>query len=644
MTENNNTQYIKEPTQNKTAQNSSGTTNKNKTAQNNTSLITQENNATLESSTQNNLNNITENKNSQSSLQNNTNRILQDPALKILAIPLLGMLFLCFIAQTLNLFVPINSFVSITILVLGIAFSIYFCKSYFKDSKILISGLLALILSAPLGFVDDRVGDSMNYHLQIVTWIEHSPVIFGLGNIHGRLGFNGIIYNFHALTDTSQIVPSLRSFIANELVFFIYFFGAFYTFLRVQKFKIYHLFILCAFLPMLYFTKAGMSRGLYCEGMGSVFGVIVFSFLIKIIEEKDSKNAAIFTLVFILALFATLVKIANFGLILAVILCYFYMNYKNLGIIFSKAYLKIYAYLGIFSFIVILPWALKGIMTTGMIAYPASIGFIESLPWAVSEQQRAGEVCWVMSWARAPHINCEEVMNSHAWLKEWFLMRVEYFDYFKYYVYAFFACVALFLALRIYIRFYDKSSIDIRIFYASFCLIFVGILYWFFAGPDPRFGLVYIVPLLALFFAFNIAQIRALKRYKAVFMVLLILSVIPLFRISGRAALIFIWLFFILYGNKGGRAFISFFVILNLLGICHFYRKNVKSFRETKFSHIFVEEKITDYGVKIYVRHDKPTQNTYKTYNEDMPMTPYYNPKIKEESILGRKAYINMGK
>ena len=209
----------------------------------------------------------------------------ESTALFLLIAPLLGMFALCFGVAIWHIFLPLYQAVSIVLLLVGIGIFIALQKHFIvRNILTLLSALFALAIVIPLSAFSDSVGDSVNYHIQIVTWIQESPLVFGLGNVHTRLGYNGLIYNFYALTDVSQIIPNLRSFIGNEVMYFGLLFGAFLVLLNLlaQKSmpKLYELLFPMALFPFLFVMKWGEFRGLYCEGIGVVLGVATFSLLL----------------------------------------------------------------------------------------------------------------------------------------------------------------------------------------------------------------------------------------------------------------------------------------------------------------------------------------------------------------------------
>lgn len=569
-------------------------------------------------------------------------------ALKIFAQLLLGMMTFTFTASLLHLFVPINSIISIFFLSLGITAFIAKIRDFqLLNLKVLLSGSLAFFIVAILSFFHDSMGDSVNYHIQIVEWIKQSPLIFGLGNIHGRLGFNGIIYNFYALSDVAQIFPSLRAFIANEIIYFALIFSAIYILIERNFAKFHLLFIVCGAIPFSFILKWGEFRGLYCEGIGAVFGIFIFSGLIYALTHKFKSNHLL-ALLFIISIFATMIKIANAALVLAVMIVFVYLNRD----FYKKQFYKSYVFFGIFCFIFCLPWVLKGIATSGMIAYPASVGFLSSLPFAVSEAQRESEVCWIMSWARAPGQNCKEVLETSAWMIDWFSMKTRYFEhYFKNFIYHLFASIALFACLYVYKKWRKEVLYDCNALGVAFVGIACGIIFWFASGPDPRFGMVYIFPLIAIIMAYNLMMINSAEStlMRAIFAIAFIVTLLPFWRLTRDMYMILI-LFCLLFPSvilsaRVRKYYYALVIILAFISVPNMYRSQLGAIKQLpKVLPIFAQKQISDFGVEIYHRIDNQNEG-YDAYNyEPIPMTPYSTKDIKEGQFLGRKAYINARK
>lgn len=570
--------------------------------------------------------------------------------LKIFTSFILGVLFLCLLTQVLNFFIPINTPVAWIILGIGIGLCIYTLKHCRIDMYFIISACFAFCISASLSFLSDSIGfDSVNYHIQIVTWIQQSPIIFGLGNIHGRLGFNGIIYNFYALSDVGLIFPTNRSFIGNEIVFFGFLLCAFYILIKRDFTRFSSLFLVCSLLPFPCILTWVEFQALYCEGIGAVLGILVFALLLFFYEE-NIKRREMFYLCFVISIGATMIKIANVALVFGTILCFITLFKKD---IFKKDYIKSYITLGFTSLVLVLPWALKGMMTTGMIAYPASVFYIESLPWAVSEAQRANEVCWIMSWARSPRKPCAEVLASHAWMWDFFTMKTPYFEYFKYFVWTFFATISIFIVFRILAFLGISMCLKNKLIHISanrvgyisiFCAMICGIIFWFLSGPDPRFGMVYIIPLVAFLLGINLSLAYSIKQpfLHYAMLALFVASIYPLF-LLGRPAFVIVWTLLLLLLFIPYRIYLPLFLVASIYSVPNLYRKSFEAMKEVpKIRPIFIEEKQTDFGVNIFVRRDEPNENTQTFSYEPRPSGPYFNEnvqKVREKTIFGRKAY-----
>lgn len=558
-------------------------------------------------------------------------------ALKIFLSLLLGVGTLSFLTQILHLFIAIDSSISIIFLLLGILFFILKIRDFnMLDYKVWLSGAIAFFAVGILSFYHDSMGDSVNYHIQIVTYIQNEPLVFGLGNIHGRLGFNGIIYNFYALSDVSQIIPHLRSFIGNEIVIFGFIFSLMFILMQRSFDRFYHLFLVCCAIPFSFILTWGEFRGLYCEGIGAVLGIFIFTCILYVLQNKNNK---LLYILFILSIFASMVKIANTALLAGVVIAFIYLN-KNT--FYKREFLKSYAILAIISFIFVLPWALKGIATSGMVAYPANVFFFKSLPFSVLESQRESEVCWIMSWARDPGKNCKEVLASHAWMKDWFSMEIRYFKwYFKYFIYALFANLAL-LAILLFI----KRGLKREIILVAFGIL-CGIIFWFVSGPDPRFGMVYIIPLLGLLYSYNLSIIINIsnKTIKIILLVAFIASLTPFWKLSKDIYLILLFLWILFTPKRYYKIYCTLLIALSFIAVVNIYRKNLGGIATLpKVLPIFASKKLTDYGLEVYVRTDKQMPDSTIYDYEPTPMTPYFNENIKKDRFLGRDAYINTKK
>ena len=111
---------------------------------------------------------------------------------------LTGFCVLSFFAVILSLFIPVNAWTHLVLLIFSFFYlgvnKILFPKIKLNYGQIIIA-VIILILAVPI----PNHGDSAFYHAQAVKWIEHYKVVPGLGNFFGRLAFNSTFFNTQAL-------------------------------------------------------------------------------------------------------------------------------------------------------------------------------------------------------------------------------------------------------------------------------------------------------------------------------------------------------------------------------------------------------------------------------------------------------------
>lgn len=191
-------------------------------------------------------------------------------------------------------------------------------------------------------------------------------------------------------------------------------------------------------------------------------------------------------------------------------------------------------------------------------------------------------------------------------------------------------------------------------------MLFVGIMlgvgFWAVSGPDPRFGMVYLIPLFALLALHNLTFIAALKSLylRLVGLVAFFATLTPWFLLR-KVALVWIWGAWVVlkvFVDSNARYGRIKLLVGALLAIASFWASYalygehaLNAMKDTKkVRPIFVQERTTDFGAKIYVRKDKLEEGFSAVEYEPLPTTPYWNPKIKLEHIMGRKTYINTNK
>lgn len=535
--------------------------------------------------------------------------IFQTP-LCVALIGLFGIISLSIVLGIVNFFIPLRSVVSILVLAAGLIIFVMKFKTHHQklgSSLSFIYGfILAFSIVAWIVCTGERAYDTGLYHIQATKWIQESPIIFGIANIHTRLGFNNILYNLAAITEVSNLFPHIRSFISNEIMIFFALFTSFSAIFRMQ----FHSFHLCFVALGFIWVWASISHalGLYAEGIMGIFGYIIIGFILFIFEQakQDSQNQDKFFLIaFILSFFSVYIKISGICLILSVIVAFAYiygLSWKSLKKLTLMCFISILC--GI-------PWALKGICLSGAVAYPAGIFYFEFLPWAVDNAKRIDEVLSIHNWPKVGGAeNPQELLATGEWMGYW-LKNFVLINSYK---------PGLFLAslglLCFFVLLYFKPSRQkLKQYTWILCTLILGIVFWFFSAPDPRFGWQYFAPFFGFFISLALYQIL---NYKISTHPTKPINTTPLFTISfiGIIALHII-------------SYIPMQIILK--------NSSSRSFQDVKKIPTYPLQKLTStYGVEFYA---PANEGEDRVYDAPLPAVAYPNTRLAKSSFLGRDMY-----
>ena len=134
-----------------------------------------------------------------------------------------GLFFIYLLCLIFNFFSGISIFVW-PIHFIGLIFFIFF---YFKkkiEIKFFILSAIIFIFTF-LAYTNSNNVDSPMYHLQILKWLEHEKIIFGLANLEIRFAMNSswhniislLNLNFYSFASKFYLTPILLGVMINEL-------------------------------------------------------------------------------------------------------------------------------------------------------------------------------------------------------------------------------------------------------------------------------------------------------------------------------------------------------------------------------------------------------------------------------------------
>jgi hypothetical protein len=382
---------------------------------------------------------------------------------------ILGLLGFGFLGCLLHFLIPITSSVQLAVLAGGLIVAV-FSRHELRNQTLVWCAVAVIVIYLLSHHLAALSYDAGLYYLQTMRWITEHRLVAGLGNLHGRLAYNSMIFLIAAIADRSGI-----GWISNLLVV---------------------LFVLISLVIRLQnLTSEGQQRGVefwfivlsivvLVAGNNHWFGVLVADSFTAIViiywtcvalrlsGSSPHLNSDLGLLV-LSAVLAVTVKVSAAPLLLPTV-ALAWIHRKNLPVAFAWRFASI-------SSLVLGLWMLHSIAISGCAVYPVKQTRIAALAWAVSEQQVASESGWIRSWAREPRELPSKVLKDRAWLPGWFSSIRHDSSMRLLIVLAPLGLIAALLC-RNFRGEQARCLLAITIGLAG------GLIFWFFAAPDPRFG------------------------------------------------------------------------------------------------------------------------------------------------------------
>lgn len=330
--------------------------------------------------------------------------------------------------------------------------------------------LVALVLVAVLlySLSTPLIYDEGLYHLQTMQWNEKFSTVLGLGNVHGRLGFNSsflllsTVFNYHpSVLFTAFTINSLALF-----VFAVWLLGQIATSKDIVKSVVLSFVLLIA----LFSLGANVSS----TSTDILPNILIMYLLLNWALDKDYVQDKILVLAF-LSLFCITLKLSSAAVLLVAAVCLIALYKKRE----KRTALAVVA-LGC---IVFTAWIIRFVMLTGYIVYPFPAIDIFSVDWKIPLEMVVYEKDIAYAWARIPDMEAKEVlaMNFTEWFPIW-LKNLSYYNLVLYLL-AFLAPILLIVT-----KSYHRINIGL-----TSAIALAGVIFGLLTAPDFRFGLGFIV-------------------------------------------------------------------------------------------------------------------------------------------------------
>ena len=328
---------------------------------------------------------------------------------------------------------------------------------------------------------EDYCYDNALYHLLSVRWMAEYGSVFGLANLHGRLGFNSSLVALSGLFSVPFGVSIGREFVNGATTVLVA--GVLSQGLNFKNWRCsnpsrsLYAFGLMAFVVMLVLSPCLSSPQ---PDIGSAVMAIAaawyFFGVVKLSGHGDQFEFDKFLLCVSAAAVAVELKLSYIGFAAATVLVALSVAVRR-GVSLRLICLGL-----LFTLILLSPWICCGYITSGCPFFPSDFGRL-NFDWAAPYQSAIAERDAAFAWARAPSLRPSEVLGNWNWLKPWIARVLDDPSVCKTLLVG--AVGLLLLCGRLLLR--PSPQFDRR-----WCLLLfppaVGLLFWFLTAPDPRFA------------------------------------------------------------------------------------------------------------------------------------------------------------
>jgi uncharacterized MnhB-related membrane protein len=378
---------------------------------------------------------------------------------------ILGLTCLAILGCAIHFVSALSTTVQIVTIGAGLALCVVFRGEFVRQCR----GSFVSILVGLSAFFQRHTFTSYDnglYHLQAVKWNSEFPITPGLANLHGRLGFNSVLYLIAPLDDRAGFgwVSGLLL-----LLFVLISCYARFTQARRNTVEFWFLGLAIALLALGAPGAQGWTGVLNADGFVAILTVYWVCIALSL-DYRPQTNVPLLLLTGVLAL---TVKLSAAPLFLLALLAA-WRHRKAAGVSLPKTAAAVAIFLGL--------WMARDVALSGCAVYPVPQTCRFDLPWAVSRAQAEFETLSIKAWARAPHrFDHAKVMSDWAWLGPWGLRTLQNWNV-QFFLFGGLAgCVSVLAGARV-----------TRLVAATFAGLCLCLGYWFLSAPDVRFGSGYL--------------------------------------------------------------------------------------------------------------------------------------------------------
>jgi hypothetical protein len=430
---------------------------------------------------------------------------------------LIGLLAVTAIGLVLNFFTPLHLYIALGGAAAGAAcFALNRRRMWCSLGEHPILMLLALgvlLLMCAVGAVITPLSyDTGLYHLQAIEWIEHSAKVFGLANLHSRLGFNTIWFVHGAMFDLTR-TGHRGIFLLNPAIFVVMM-GAMLQpmFERHWGAAVRTSDIFAAIVAVLFLVNAKhlvfdwMSASPGYDLPSSLMAIYAFWAFLRMFETKSGSQGR-FVLLLASSVAAVAVKLSAAPVLLLLPGAIFHLSHKRELHITQVIGDPVVACL----VVVGTAWIAAGVASSGCLAFPAASTCLTGLPWAVPQKDVGDIALTISAWARSPDQHYLQAATGWSWLETWPRTMLAKRAFLPGTAWTLAAIAFLGLGMAAIDRYlgqtrFTETHARPAAWSAGFATLVgcIGVALWFITAPDPRFGVGFLLATPALAVAWGI--------------------------------------------------------------------------------------------------------------------------------------------
>ena len=398
--------------------------------------------------------------------------------------------------QIWHLVSPVNSAALILVIAigcLGAAPSLTELKAILAGKRrlaavLLLGGAVLAFWLSNHSVSQPAVYDSGLYHLNAVRWNGTHPIVPGLGNLHGRLGYNNASLLYSALLDAGPFSGRSHHIASAWLIFWMLIRCLFAAFELLKRSsdgpRVETMYYAVLLAPLLAWTvNSGYASSHSPDVACFVLAIVVGGELLAMSHFEGRKgNCAQSRFINLVLLSAAGIAVKLSFVVFGLALCGIGLLVLLSGQALTRRTWRPVIIALTLGALVLLPWCVRGVILNGCPAYPAKVLRFD-FDWTVPESSSDVMLMRIKTWARAPGAPPETVQHGWAWFRPWaertFAENV--FDIRLPLLTIILAKILFWMRLR------RGCTIEMRRCTLLCAPAVLGLAFWFWSAPDPRY-------------------------------------------------------------------------------------------------------------------------------------------------------------